>query len=63
MALVKATVNLRPFLALLRAPHTDGGLALSNSEAAWTAEELLRFLALLVRARRARGSRERRTGP
>ena len=62
MARVKTSVNLCPFLALLRAPLADGGLALSNSEAAWTAEELLRFFALLVRSQRAR-ARKRGTGP
>ena len=53
-------VNLPPLVTLLRAPLADGGLALSASEAVLTKHELLRFLALKVRARRAR---ERTSAP
>ena len=39
-----------PFLTMMRAPLADGGLALGGNEAVETLKELLRFLALKVRA-------------
>lgn len=50
MGAVLRAVDLGPFVQLLKGPLADGGLAMAPAEADDACRELLRFLALKVRA-------------